>query len=300
MAKLLERKNVKEKYKWDLTRLVNGDEEWNKKLEAISKKIGVLGEYQGKLSNDDELLKYLKANDKISVELLKLYLYANMNSHVDMRVNKYQEMCSKIQMLIVNLSTLTSYVVPEICKRSEDELIALSKNSTFSDYSYMFEKLAINKQHVLSEKEEKLLAEISSFTSDFKDIFEMFDSAEVRFENVKVGDEVFEMSNGMYGVLLQNPNQEIRKAGFESMFNAYKNYINTIANIYGGSVKKDWVLSKIRGFKSSLEGELNDTNVDPQAYKNLINSVNNNCKYMHQYMAFRKDALHLETLNMWD
>ncbi|MEG2457062.1 MAG: hypothetical protein RSB08_04500, partial [Clostridia bacterium] len=71
MAKLLERKNVKEKYKWDLTRLVNGDEEWNKKLEAISKKIGVLGEYQGKLSNDDELLKYLKANDKISVELLK-------------------------------------------------------------------------------------------------------------------------------------------------------------------------------------------------------------------------------------
>lgn len=56
----------------------------------------------------------------------------------------------------------------------------------------------------------------------------------------------------------------------------------------------------MRGFSSSLEGALSGTDVDVKAYENLIKAVDNNCRYMHQYIAFRKQVLGVETLNMWD
>jgi oligoendopeptidase F len=300
MAKVAERKNINEKYKWNLNDLVNGDDKWEEKFASVSKKASVLGDYKGKLGDNEELLKYLKLNDKLSIELLKLYLYANMSSHVDTRVNKYQEMSAKIQMLVVQLSSMTSYAQPEICKRSQKELLALSKLPEFSDYSYLFEKLAKNKKYVLSEKEEKILAETEMFSGNFKEAFEIFDAADVKFEPVNVKGQTVEMSHGVYGLLLQNPDQSVRQAAFESMFNAYKGNINTIAMIYAGSVKKDWFYSKVRGHANSLQGELASTNVDEAAYNNLVKAVNNNTKYMHNYIAFRKQALGLETLNMWD
>lgn len=38
MAKIPERKSVKDKYKWNLCDLVNGDEAWEEKYNELSKK----------------------------------------------------------------------------------------------------------------------------------------------------------------------------------------------------------------------------------------------------------------------
>lgn len=295
-----ERKEIKDKFKWNLNDIINGDAEWSARYDKLSKAIPSLGEYCGKLGDDKVLLDYLKITDEAVIELLKLYLYAAMNSHVDLRVKNYQEMNSKAEMLSVVLGTTVAFAEPEICLRSEEELLELSKNPDFCDYGYSFEKLAKNKKYVLSEKEEKLLAEANNFTGNFKDSFEMFDSADIRFDSVTVDGKEIEISHGTYSVLLQHPDQKVREAAFTSMFSAYKKYINTITAIYAGSVKKDWFFKKVRGFSSTLEGALNGTNVEVAAYKNLIAAVDNNCRYMHAYIKFRKEVLGLDNLNMWD
>ncbi len=300
MSKVPERKSVKEQYKWNLNDLVNGDEVWEQKYADMEKALSTLSDYKGKLGNDKTLLEFLKKQDAIVIVIEQLYLYAGMNNHTDMRVKKYQEMFAKAEMLAVKLSTTLAFVEPEVCERSVEQLLAISKNPEFSDYSYQFEKLAKDKKYVLSEKEETILSESGNFAGNFKEAFELFDSADVKFAPVIVDGKEVEMSHGMYGVLLQNPDQKIRQAAFESMFNAYKNHINVISSLYAGSVKKDWFYKKIRGFNSSLEGALNATDVDVRAYENLIKAVDNNCRYMHNYVAFRKEALGLDTLNMWD
>ena len=300
MAKIPERKSVKDKYKWNLCDLVNGDEAWEEKYNELSKKAPSLQEYKGKLGNDDVLLEFLKKQDEIAIDLIKVYCYSSMSNHQDLRVKKYQEMNAKAEMLAVTFGTVTAFAEPEICERSEEELLALSKKPEFSDYSYRFERLAKDKKHVLSEKEETLLAEVGNFSGNFQDSFQMLDSADIKFDPVTVDGKEVEMSHGMYGVLLQNPDQSVRQQAFESMFNAYKNHINTITSLYAGSVKKDWFFRKVRGFSSSLEGALSGTDVDVKAYENLIKAVDNNCRYMHQYIAFRKQVLGVETLNMWD
>ena len=205
--KIPERKNVKEKYKWNLNDLVDGDEAWEKKYGEIASTISSFADYKGKLGDDEVLLEYLKKCDETMVELLKVYCYAYMKTHEDMRVKKYQEMFARVGATGVMLSTVTAFAEPEICERSEEELIALSKKPEFSDYSYRFERLAKDKKHVLSEKEEKILAETGNFTDNFNDAFQMFDSADVKFRPVNVDGKEIEMSHVRYGVLLQNPCQ---------------------------------------------------------------------------------------------
>lgn len=300
MAKVLERKKVNDRYKWKVSHIVENDEVWNEKFQAIVAEFQILPTYKGKLGDDATLLEFLKKQDELTIELIKLYLYAHMNSDADTRDDNYQQMQRRIQSALVMISSSLSFVETEICLRSEEQLLALSKKPEFSDYSYMLEKLAKDKKHVLSEEVEKVLADVGSFSGGFREAFSMFDNADVKFKKITIDGVETEMSHGVYGYALQSGDQTTRQAAFESMFGAYKDHINTIAALYGNHVKKDAFYAKTKKYDSCLSMALEQNDVDPAAYENLIKTVDENCKYMHKYMAFRKKALGVEKLNMWD
>lgn len=300
MAKVLERKKVNDRYKWKVSHIVENDEVWNEKFQAIVAEFQILPTYKGKLGNDATLLEFLKKQDELTIELIKLYLYAHMNSDADTRDDNYQQMQRRIQSALVMISSSLSFVETEICLRSEEQLLALSEKPEFSDYSYMLEKLAKDKKHVLSEEVEKVLADVGSFSGGFREAFSMFDNADVKFKKITIDGVETEMSHGVYGYALQSGDQATRQAAFESMFGAYKDHINTIAALYGNHVKKDAFYAKTKKYDSCLSMALEQNDVDPAAYENLIKTVDENCKYMHKYMAFRKKALGVEKLNMWD
>ena len=300
MAKVLERKTVNDRYKWKVSHIVENDEVWNEKFQAIVAEFQILPTYKGKLGDDATLLEFLKKQDELTIELIKLYLYAHMNSDADTRDDNYQQMQRRIQSALVMISSSLSFVETEICLRSEEQLLALSEKPEFSDYSYMLEKLAKDKKHVLSEEVEKVLADVGSFSGGFREAFSMFDNADVKFKKITIDGVETEMSHGVYGYALQSGDQATRQAAFESMFGAYKDHINTIAALYGNHVKKDAFYAKTKKYDSCLSMALEQNDVDPAAYENLIKTVDENCKYMHKYMAFRKKALGVEKLNMWD
>ena len=300
MAKVLERKKVNDRYKWKVAHIVENDEVWNEKFQAIVAEFQILPTYKGKLGDDATLLEFLKKQDELTIELIKLYLYAHMNSDADTRDDNYQQMQRRIQSALVMISSSLSFVETEICLRSEEQLLALSEKPEFSDYSYMLEKLAKDKKHVLSEEVEKVLADVGSFSGGFREAFSMFDNADVKFKKITIDGVETEMSHGVYGYALQSGDQATRQAAFESMFGAYKDHINTIAALYGNHVKKDAFYAKTKKYDNCLSMALEQNDVDPAAYENLIKTVDENCKYMHKYMAFRKKALGVEKLNMWD
>ena len=230
MAKVLERKKVNDRYKWKVSHIVENDEVWNEKFQAIVAEFQILPTYKGKLGDDATLLEFLKKQDELTIELIKLYLYAHMNSDADTRDDNYQQMQRRIQSALVMISSSLSFVETEICLRSEEQLLALSKQPEFSDYSYMLEKLAKDKKHVLSEEVEKVLADVGSFSGGFREAFSMFDNADVKFKKITIDGVETEMSHGVYGYALQSGDQATRQAAFESMFGAYKDATNTIGS----------------------------------------------------------------------
>ncbi|NCA67721.1 MAG: hypothetical protein EOM87_06635, partial [Clostridia bacterium] len=125
-------------YKWDLTKIVATDEEWEQRFSAVKESIAAVVAYRNTLNEEAKFLECFKLKDKISVEFERLYVYANMKSHEDIRIAKYQEMCSRISMSAAELSAKMSFVVPEIIAAySAEKLKEIAAESAFTDYSYL-------------------------------------------------------------------------------------------------------------------------------------------------------------------
>lgn len=295
------RNEIGEKYKWNLGEIVPGNEAWEELFFKCDERIGNFVKYQDKLNDDDMLLDCLQFRSRLMHDIMRLYQYARMNLDLDARDSLYQGMANRAYSLVVKYSTATSFITPEVSEFPKEKLEALRDSKRFKDYDVFFKEVIRSKDIILSKKEEKLLGEVGLFSDVFQDTFTMFDNADVKFKPVDdgTGNKV-EMSHGVYGMLLQNPSQEVRKDAFDSMFNAYKDYINVIASNYSGNVKKDWFYAKVRGFKSALDYSMYQENVPATCYNKLLEAVGKGTKPLHDYIALRKKVLGVETLNMYD
>ncbi len=298
---IYERDKVDKKYQWDLGAIFADDSAWEECFFKTEERLVHIAEYADKLDDDDKLYDCLELSTRLSHDLGRLIQYAKMHQDEDSRVSAYQAMTNRAEMLIVRYSSLSSFIKPEISEFSKERLEALAKSKKFEDYDVYFKEILRSKDIILSKSEEKLLTEVGLFADTNSEVFNMFDNADIKFKPVKddKGNKV-ELSHGVYGMLLQNGNQNVRKKAFESMFTAYKDHINTIAANYAGNVKKDWFYAKVRGFKSALDYSMYLENVPPTCYKKLLEAVGKGTKALHRYISLRKKALKLNTLNMYD
>ena len=299
--KLKERKDIPAVYKWRLEDIFPSDEAWEECFFALSERMGKISSYKGRLADEDALFECLTLDTSLSHDISKLYQYARMRRDEDTRAARYQGMTDRADALAVKLSSLASFITPELAAMSEDALRALAGKKRFENWSVMLGEVIRNKSVILPEREEKLLREAGIFADTPEEVFSMFDNADVKFDPVTddKGKSV-EMSHGAYSMLLQNPSQEVRKAAFESMFGAYRSHINTLAANYAGNVKKDWFFAKIRGFSDSLSRSMFAENVPPTCYQKLLDAVGKGTKAMHRYIALRRRMLGVKELNMYD
>ncbi|MBR4800993.1 MAG: oligoendopeptidase F [Clostridia bacterium] len=296
-----ERKDVEAKYKWKLEDIFATDDAWEECYFAVDECIPHVLQYQNKLTSDDEIFECLELSSHIIYDIMKIFCYAKMRKDEDSRVEKYQAMTDRAQMLLVKYVSISSFITPELCELSKERLEELKSNKRFKDYTVELERLIRDKDIVLSKKEEKLLSEVQLFADTNAEVFNMFDDADIKFAPVEdeKGNKV-ELSHGIYSLLLQNPNQEVRARAFDSMFTAYKDHIHMIAANYAGNVKKDWFFAKVRGFKTALDYSMYKENVPPTCYRKLLEAVDKGTEPLHRYIALRKKVLGVETLNMYD
>lgn len=292
---------IDDKFKWDLSPIVDGNDAWEKLYKSLEAEYKVLGEFKGKLNDSDNIYYCLIADDKISLLVERLYVYARMRRDEDASETLYQGMVSRIELLSVKISSMTSYIMPELSALDNSFLESLITEDRFAPYDYAIKKIIRSKAHTLSEKEERILSELGTFSDGFHDAFSMFDNVDIKFAPVKdsEGNDI-EMSHGIYSKLMQSGDRDIRKQAFESMFASYKDMNNTLAQIYGGNVKKNVFYAKVRNFDSALERATFSENVPTAVYKKLLTCVNNALPSMHEYISLRKKALGLDELHCYD
>ena len=295
-----QRNEIDNQFKWHLEDIFPSNEAWEECFFATEEMLPQISKYNGNLKDDETILECLLLGTKIEHELSRLYQFARMHRDEDSRETIYQGMTDRAEMLLVKFSALSSFLSPELTELTIEKLEELKNNKRFSDYSVTFDHLIRNKSIILSKKEEKLLSEMRLFSGNSQEVFTMFDNADVKFQPIEnEKGEKIEMSHGVYSMMLQSPDQEMRRKAFESMFNAYKDYINTLATNYAGNVKKNWFFAKIRGFQTALDYSMYGENVPSTCYKQLLQAVDKGTKTLHRYIALRKRILGID-LNMYD
>lgn len=297
----MKRSEVKEEYKWKLEDIYPSEELWEKDFKDLGGDIKKVGSFKGKLSVSRQLLACLTFFDSVEMKLSKLYSYAHMRRDENGAVDKYVAMCDRIDGMQTAYAAATSFLMPELSKLSDEYLDVVLTLPEFEPYSYLIGEVKRRKKYILPEREEKILAMSGNALSMFDEIFGKIDYIDLPLPKIKdeTGKRV-QLTQGKYSLMLQCPDATVRKHAFDALYKTYYRLINTITAVYAGSVKADNFYAETRGYKSALEKALYEDNVPYGVYDNLISAVGDNLKYVHEYVALRKDALGAEKLHMYD
>ena len=298
----MERKDVQEQYKWDLTVIFPSDETWEEEFKAVEKDFaesGLTG-FQGKLGEKTELLGFFRKRDALFRRMEKLYVYANMRHDEDIRISKYTSYTAMMGTLVSKMMADMAFVEPELTALSEEKLKSYIADPDFSEYDYMLEKIEKSKAHVLSEGEEKILALAGDFSDGFHTVFSMLDNANLNLPKGKFNGEEVQMSHGMYGLVLHSGTREERETWFKTYYRAYINLIDAITQTYYGNVKKDIFYKTARKYGTCMEMAMDGEDVSPVVYNNLVESVHGALPAMHKYISLRKKILGFDEQHMYD
>ena len=302
-GKVPERADIPERYTWNLEDIYPSIEAWERSFVSLFPRIETLAGFKGKASSSAEtLLAFLQEEEAISKELGRLYVYANMKSHEDLRVTRYQELADKAENLSMRHAAATSFFRPEILSMPEGQLEKfVSHNEDLKIYAFYFSELLREKEHILGHREEELLAQTHEIGAVAQNVFTMLTDADIKFPTItdEKGQNV-ELTEERYYKLSRSKDRKVRKAAFEGIHNTYGAYKNAIGTLYAGSVKKDIFYSKARKYANSLEASLFPDNVPEAVYDNVVQTAGAYVPLQHEYMALRKRALGLDALHVYD
>jgi len=301
MEQVKTRAEIDQKYKWNLADIFESDEKWEGAFNLVKAEIPVLKQFKGTLNDKNSLKEFFIKEHNVSLISEKLYVYAKMSRDQDNGNDTYVSMCDRAYSLLMLMETETAFVTPELTKLDDETLLLWANEDVFKDNSLFLKGIVRNKKHLLSEKEERILAQTSEMANSFDTIFTMLYDVDMRFEDIQMADGTKQqLSHGRYGLLLQDKNRDIRKQAYESMYNAHINNINTLAALYSSSVKKDVFYAKVRNFESVLQGELFSGNIPLTVYSGLIEQVHNFLPQMHRYVKLRQELLGIKDGKMYD
>lgn len=297
------RNDIDKKYRWDLEKMYPNEDLW---LKDISKAETLTEEFlqrKGKvMDNSRSLLEALKAMDDIGLLIEKAFVYARMKMDEDNRDSHRQAMFDKINTSASKILSALSFLTPEILSSEEKTVkMFIDENPGLRVYRHMLEGIFNRKEHILSEKEENLLANLGQVTSAPHSIFNILNNSDLKFGSITddYGNEI-EITHGNYINFMESHNREVRKAAFERMYQTYADMINLIGTTYSYSVKTDVVYSQVRKYSSARDSALSRDKIPESVYDNLINVVSSNLSNLHRYMKLRKDELGVDELKMWD
>jgi oligoendopeptidase F len=176
------------------------------------------------------------------------------------------------------------------------------KNSLeLGEYQFYLDKLLRTKEHILSEKEEAILAATGPMAGTAMDVFQQMTGSDLKLGTV-IGDdgEVIELTRGRYYALMEEASREVRKAASDTVQAHYMKYINSLSTNLGGQLKNDYFYTNVRGYENSLEASLDNNNIPTEVYHSLIKAVNDNIETLHKYARLRKKVLGVDTLFSYD
>lgn len=298
-----DRKDIDEKYTWDLDVIYSSIEDFNKDYELVLSKINILKKYENTMmDNSDNFYNTIKLSFEIERSLDKLYCYANLSFDLDTSNNDKQELCERVSNLRSNYSEVSYFIVPSILKYDYSVIEKyMEENNSIRDYEVSIKEIYRYKEHTLSDAEEKILSSIGKIVGNCYDTYELLKDCDMSFGKIKdeEGKNV-ELNNSNYSLYIESKDRKVRKSAFKTLYKEYKKYTNTFASLISSNMKELSTLAKLNKYNSAIEMSLYADDVDVKVYNNLIDSVHNHINYIYDYYKLKKEILGVDKLHLYD
>ncbi len=297
------RKDVPEKYKWDLTKIYPDmaafDADFKKAEELIAK---FPSHAEAMMSSPEALIAALDDYFGAVRVIEKLYDYASRSFDVDTSVNSMQALSARVGDLFRRFGAAAYFVSPSLLK-PDDETVEgyFKKCPALEKYRRYITAERLYKPYMLSDECEKLMADINTGIGGHSRIYSILTDCDMTFGKIRgEGGKSVELTDSTYVTMLMSSDRRVRRAAFKKLYAGYSKFGNTIATITNSFIKERTTLARIRGFSDALTASTFNDEVTPDIYNNLIETVNKNLPTLFEYYDLKKQMLGVPNLHMYD
>jgi oligoendopeptidase F len=287
--------------RWNLSRLFSGDAEWENalsKLEEYTKKIpafeGTLG--AGKTS----LASCLSFYETYMMLDERLGYYAHLRLTEDEGDSVSRRRYARYMDISTQGQGAWAWLNPSIQALPEAYIEECIESEGFSRFKVFLKKLARMKPHVLSDKEERILALQAEANQTAQESFAVLTNVDFDFGKIRTPDGLMPLSQSTFAAFMRNGDRSIRAKAYKKFYGVYEAHKNALASLYAGSVKLDKYQATVRSYPGARAQALFPDDVPAAVYDNLVSTIGNNLGALHSYYELRKKVLGLESLRHYD
>jgi len=295
------RNQVADQDKWNVKALYKNEKEWQNDFNKIDSTLNPILKLKNTLNSPQKLSELLNLSTKLDQLISKLYTYAQLRADEDATNTTNQARLATISTKNTQVGGELSWIIPEVLSNPEQTLQQWLTTPELKEHKYWLTRQINDKPHILSSKEEALLSKANEIFYAPNKAFSMLVDSDMKFPNIKDSNGVPQpLSQGRFITFLIDKDPQVRKNSYNTFYNTFKQYNNTLTATYSSSIKKDNYIAKIRNHPSALKAALHDDNIPTELYQNLIDSVHEALPSFYKYVKLRKKTLGLSEIGMHD
>jgi oligoendopeptidase F len=298
-----ERARIPDQYKWDLNDVCPSDDAWAEAKRKLTADLSSISAFSGTLGESPEqLLRCLRLLDSLRKECLRLTCYASMKSDVDTRDAKYLAMDQEMGQLGSDLSSLSSYIEPEILRIGADAIHRfMEQEPTLAVYRHIFDDILRKKDHTGTEGEERIIAEANLMADSPVNINNVFANADFPFPEIKLeSGSTVRLDPAAFSLHRRSPLREDRIKVFSAYLGKMNEFRRTFGAQLAAEVRKNIFFTRARRYRSCLERALDAYNIPIAVYESLIQGAHDHLATLHRYLLLRRKLLGLKELHYCD
>src|SRR5205814_968870 len=203
--------------------------------------------------------------------------------------------------LLTKISEAASFIGPEIQAIADDQFAHFLEDPALVEWKIALKKIRRMKPHVLSEREERLLALGSAALDGYDETFSQLTDVDMKF-GVLVDEKGEEkpLTQSSFSSFLVKRDHALRKRAFHQFYDEFQDHQFTLASSLAYSVKADVFHARARNYSSALEASLFRDDIPVAVYDGLISAVRNNFGPLFRYYELRRRLLGLDELHHYD
>ena len=301
-TKVPTRDEIPEADKWDLSHLFATTDKWEEDVRWIQENFSRLTTWKGRVGKSAQTLAdVLEFEKTLDLKIERVYHYASLQLAEDSANPEYLARMGQLQNLLTKIGEATAFLVPEIQAIADQRFAQFLKDPVLKDWRVSLHKVRRMRPHVLSEKEERLLALGSSALDGYDDAFSQLTNVDMKF-GILTDDkgQAQPLTQSSFSSFLVKRDHELRKRAFHQFYAEFQDHQYTLAAALGYSVKADVFRARARNYPSALEASLFPDDVPVAVYDGLVAAVRKNLEPLYRYYDLRRRVLGLKELHHYD
>lgn len=296
------RNEVEDKYKSDLSIIFKNDEEFEKSKEELNKNIELIKSYkEDYLKSSKNLYNTLTLYYETSKIIEDLYIYVALKGDFDLSDNDAALKESEIINLLNNFDSATTYIVTDLIK-IDDALLEkyYLELEDLKLYENDIKNIIRQKEHLLSEKEEIMINNLTKNYKNFSDIGSILTDSAINYGTIKVDGENKEITSGNYRNFLMNKDRNVRKKAYKLFNEKLRQFRDVFSKSLIGYLDNVNEIAKIRNYSSVLEMKNFSSNIPVEVHDTVNKVCMSRLDVYQKYYKLVSKALDIKSLRPYD